>query len=243
MTQPVTPYGSSDSKKNQVSTMFNRIASSYDLLNRLTSFGIDVIWRKKAIAHLNPQEHRKILDVATGTADVALEIRRQLPEVEHITGLDISAEMLVVGREKIARKAWDKQISLIEGDSEDLPFEDNTFDAVTVAFGVRNFEHLEKGLAEIYRVLRPGGKLVVLEFSHPTVFPIKQLFNFYFRYILPFVGRVISKDEKAYTYLYDSVQAFLDQKAFLQQMSSIGYKSNQCKSLTFGISSLYIGIK
>lgn len=243
MTQPVTPYGSGEAKKSQVSTMFNRIAASYDLLNRLTSFGIDVIWRKRAIAQLDAQQHHRILDVATGTADVALEIRRQIPNVEHITGLDISTEMLAFGREKVAKKGWDKQITLIEGDSEDLPFADNTFDAVTVAFGVRNFEHLEQGLREIHRVLRPGGKLVVLEFSHPTAFPIKQLFNFYFKYILPAVGRVISKDEKAYTYLYDSVQAFLNREAFLQQLSHLGYKSNQCKSLTFGISSLYTGIK
>lgn len=243
MNEQVTPYNDGDSKKNQVSKMFDRIASSYDLLNRMTSLGIDVIWRKKAIRQLNAQEHRRILDVATGTADVALEIRRQLPEVEHITGLDISAEMLAFGREKVAQKGWDDQITLIQGDSEDLPFEDNTFDAVTVAFGVRNFEHLEQGLKEIHRVLRPGGKLIVLEFSHPTAFPIKQLFNIYFKYILPAIGRVISKDKKAYSYLYESVQAFLDQEAFLKTLSELGYKSNQCRSLTFGISSLYIGHK
>jgi demethylmenaquinone methyltransferase / 2-methoxy-6-polyprenyl-1,4-benzoquinol methylase len=243
MKEQVTPYQTEEAKKSQVSRMFNRIASSYDLLNRLTSFGIDVIWRKKAIAQLNASEHHKILDVATGTADVALEIRRQLPTVEHITGLDISSEMLAFGREKVAKKGWDKQITLIEGDSEAIPFADNSFDAVTVAFGVRNFENLALGLQEIHRVLRPGGKLVVLEFSHPTIFPVKQLFNFYFKYILPLIGRVISKDQSAYQYLYDSVQAFLDQEAFLQQLTQLGYKSNQCKPLTFGVCSLYTGIK
>lgn len=243
MKEQVTPYGGGEAKKSQVSKMFNRIASSYDLLNRVTSMGIDVIWRRRAIAELDPEKHRKVLDVATGTADVALEIRRQIPDIEQIIGLDISAEMLVFGREKIARKGWEDQITLVEGDSEDLPFEDNTFDAVTVAFGVRNFEHLAQGLKEIHRVLRPGGKLVVLEFSHPTAFPIKQLFNIYFKYILPAIGRVISKDKKAYQYLYESVQAFLNQEAFLEQLSQLGYKSNKCRSLTFGISSLYTGIK
>ena len=243
MKEQVTPYGDGDAKKSQVSRMFNRIASSYDLLNRMTSLGIDIIWRKRAIAQLNPKDHKKILDVATGTADVALEIRKQMPGVEHITGLDISSEMLAFGREKVSKKGWDDQITLVEGDSEDLPFADNTFDAVTVAFGVRNFEHLEVGLKEIHRVIRPGGKLVVLEFSHPQAFPIKQLFNLYFKYILPSIGRVISKDKKAYQYLYESVQAFLNQEAFLAQLSQIGFKSNQCRSLTFGISSLYTGIK
>jgi len=243
MKEQVTPYQSGEAKKEQVSTMFNRIASSYDLLNRMTSLGIDVIWRKRAIAQLKDGEHRRILDVATGTADVAIEIRKQLPNVEHITGLDISAEMLAVGREKVSKKGWDEQITLIEGDSEAMPFEDNSFDAVTAAFGVRNFENLEKGMREIHRVLRPGGTLVVLEFSHPTAFPIKQLFNLYFKYILPTIGSVISKDKKAYRYLYESVQAFLNQEQFLAQLSQIGFKSNQCKSLTFGISSLYIGTK
>jgi demethylmenaquinone methyltransferase/2-methoxy-6-polyprenyl-1,4-benzoquinol methylase len=243
MKEQVTPYDDGAAKKSQVSRMFNRIASSYDLLNRMTSLGIDITWRRKAIAQLNEKEHRKILDVATGTADVALEIRKQMPTVEHITGLDISSEMLAFGREKVSKKGWDDKITLVEGDSEDLPFEDNSFDAVTVAFGVRNFENLEKGLQEIHRVIRPGGKLVVLEFSHPQAFPIKQLFNFYFKYILPSIGHVISNDKKAYQYLYESVQAFLDQEAFLEQLSKIGFKSNQCRSLTFGISSLYTGIK
>jgi demethylmenaquinone methyltransferase/2-methoxy-6-polyprenyl-1,4-benzoquinol methylase len=243
MKETVTPYNDGDAKKRQVSRMFNQIANRYDLLNRLTSFGIDIIWRKRAIAELDKNKHQKILDVATGTADVALEIRQQIPDIEHVTGLDISSEMLAVGREKVAAKGWTQQITLVEGDSEDLPFADNSFDAVTVAFGVRNFENLAKGLKEIHRVLRPGGKLVVLEFSHPTAFPIKQLFNFYFKNILPLIGGVISKDKSAYQYLYDSVQAFLDQKAFVQQLNDLGYNSNQCKSLTFGVCSLYTGFK
>lgn len=243
MSKTVTPYGTEESKKEQVSKMFDRIAGNYDLLNRMTSLGVDTIWRKRMIAQLDDKKHQRILDVATGTADVALAIRSKYPKVEHITGLDISPDMLAVGREKVAKKGWTKQITLVDGDSEALPFEDNSFDAVTVAFGVRNFENLAQGLSEIQRVLRPGGKLVVLEFSHPRVFPIKQLFNFYFKYILPTIGGVISKDKSAYQYLYESVQAFLDQEAFVAQLNELGYKSNQCKALTFGICSLYTGYK
>jgi len=242
MKKQVTPYKSSDGKKSQVSRMFDKVASSNDLLNRLTSLGIDIIWRKKAIGSLD-KSHKKILDVATGTADVALEINKQFPYAEEIIGLDISPEMLNKGREKIAKKGLSERIQLVEGDSENLPYEENYFDAITVAFGVRNFEDLPKGLSELYRVLKPGGQLMVLEFSHPTVFPVKQLFNFYFKYILPAIGRVISSDKEAYQYLYDSVQAFPNQEGFLTLLQQSGFKSNQCKPLTFGICSIYIGIK
>lgn len=242
MKEQVTPYKTSEGKKSQVSKMFDKVASSYDLLNRLTTLGIDIIWRKKAINTLD-RSHKKILDVATGTADVALEINKQFPDAEQIIGLDISPEMLNKGREKIANKGLSDRIKLVEGDSENLPYEDHYFDAITVSFGVRNFEDLPKGLSELQRVLKPGGQLMVLEFSHPTVFPIKQLFNFYFKYILPSIGRVISSDKDAYQYLYDSVQAFPNNEGFLKLLHQSGFKSNQCKPLTFGICSIYTGIK
>lgn len=243
MPDTVTPYGGPEGKKTQVSQMFDRIAPYYDFLNRLLSLGIDKRWRKRAIAELHPVEHRRILDVATGTADVALATVRQVPEVEHVTGIDISTEMLEIGRKKVAKANVSDRILLQEGDSEDLPFADNTFDAITVAFGVRNFANLEKGLNEMRRVLRPGGKLVVLEFSHPRGFPLKQLFNVYFRYILPTIGRVTSKDPKAYRYLYESVQAFPDGSEFVNIMSRTGYKANTWQPLTFGICSVYTGEK
>ncbi len=243
MKQEVKPYNSAEGKKEQVSRMFDRIAPYYDFLNRLLSLGIDTIWRKKAIAELHNQAHDHLLDVATGTADMALEIIRQYPTAKKITGIDISNEMLEIGRGKIKKAELDDRIELLQGDSENLPFADNTFDAVTVAFGVRNFEQLENGLTEMLRVLRPGGKLVVLEFSRPKVFPLKQLFNIYFRYVLPFIGKLTSRDPRAYSYLYESVQAFPDGEALLEILSQIGYKSNQCKALTFGICSIYTGTK
>lgn len=222
--------------------MFNRIAPYYDLLNRVLSLGIDRSWRKKAIALLKGGKPRHILDVATGTADVALMTARRLSP-EQIIGIDISTEMLDIGRQKITRQRLDAIIQLQEGDSENLPFPNNTFDAVTVAFGVRNFEHLENGLAEMLRVLKPGGQVVILEFSQPTAFPFKQLFHFYFRNILPFVGRITSKDPKAYRYLYESVQAFPDGERFLEVLQKIGYKSNRCIPLTLGICSIYSAFK
>lgn len=222
--------------------MFNKIAPYYDLLNRLLSLGIDTIWRKKAIAMLENRNPEKVLDVATGTADVALEAVRQL-QVKHVTGIDISAEMLEIGREKIKKRQLDNIIELQEGDSENLPFENNTFDAITVAFGVRNFEHLEKGIEEMRRVLKKDGQMIVLEFSRPTIFPFKQLFNGYFKYILPVIGKVTSKDPKAYQYLYESVQSFPEGPQFLNILEKTGFKSNQCKRLSLGICSIYSSIK
>lgn len=222
--------------------MFDNIAPKYDLLNRVLSLGIDTIWRKKMIEKLRKAQPQQILDVATGTADVALETARLL-RPRHITGLDISREMLEIGREKVKKKGLAETIHLDLGDSENMPYADNAFDAVTVAFGVRNFENLEKGMQEMNRVLRPGGKLVVLEFSRPTVFPFKQLYNFYFKNILPTVGKVTSKDNRAYTYLYESVQAFPDGKDFLQVMRDTGYAENEFEPLTLGICTLYTGTK
>lgn len=238
MAEPVKPYNEAEGKKVQVSRMFNRIAPYYDFLNRLLSLGIDTIWRKKAIRQLKSLNPASVLDVATGTADLALEVARQL-EVERIVGVDISTEMLDIGRTKIKKQGLEGIIVLKEGDSENLPFADNTFDAITVAFGVRNFENLEKGLQEMRRVLKENGKLIVLEFSKPRIFPFKQLFTLYFKYLLPQIGRFTSKDPKAYQYLYESVQAFPDGKQFLAILSKTGYKSNQCIPLTLGICSIY----
>ncbi len=242
MGNEVKPYTEQGNKKGQVSTMFNRIAPYYDFLNRFLSLGIDTIWRKKAIDLLQSEQPKLILDVATGTADVALETVKRL-QPDKVIGIDISTEMLEIVKKKIKKRGLDTVIELQEGDSENLPFADNTFDAITVAFGVRNFENLEKGLTEMRRVLKDNGKLVVLEFSKPSVFPIKQMFNLYFKYILPTIGRLTSKDPRAYSYLYESVQAFPDGDDFVNILSKTGYKSNQCKPLTLGICSIYSGQK
>ncbi len=238
----VVPYKAEQSgKKEQVAKMFNNISGRYDFLNHFLSLGIDIRWRKKAIKELALLHPKLILDVATGTGDFAIQSLSLKPE--KVVGVDISDGMLEVGRKKILTKHLDHKIELLNGDSENLPFETGYFDAVTVAFGVRNFENLEKGLAEMFRVLKPGGKVVILEFSKPSSFPFKQLYNFYFKFVLPKIGRMVSQDQAAYTYLPESVQAFPDGKDFLQILSVVGYKNTSCKPLTFGISSLYTGIK
>ena len=239
----VVPYSnSSNSKKEQVADMFNSISKKYDLLNHVLSLGIDIYWRKKAIRLLSKDKPQVMLDIATGTGDFAIEAFKILKPTS-IKGIDISRGMLDVGVEKIKKMKLDHVIDLQLGDSENLVFDDNTFDAVTVAFGVRNFENLEKGLAEIYRVLKPEGKLVVLEFSKPYMFPFKQVYTFYFNTILPLVGKLISKDNSAYTYLPNSVMAFPDGKAFLEIMKKEGFREVQWRPLTVGISSIYIGQK
>lgn len=239
MQETVKPYSADDGgKKQQVSKMFDNIAPYYDFLNRLLTLRIDVLWRKKAIKMLEASQPKRILDVATGTADVAIMMAKRM-EVDEIIGMDISKEMLAVGRTKIAKKELQGIIKLEHGDSENLPYEDNSFDAATVAFGVRNFEDLKKGLSEINRVIKPGGQLVVLEFSKPTMFPFKQGFNFYFKYILPLIGRITSKDPKAYDYLYRSVQAFPDGDAFLDILQQTGFKNTKCRQLSLGICSIY----
>ena len=242
MGKTVKPYQADGSKKEQVSKMFDNIAPSYDLLNRLSSLGIDRSWRKKAIRLLDPAKAKTVLDVATGTADVAIEIARQL-KPEKIIGVDIAQQMLEIGREKVSKRGLAEVIELQLGDSENLPFESNTFDAITVAFGVRNFEDLGKGLSEMQRVLKPGGKLVVLEFSRPRIFPFKQLFNLYFRYLLPLIGRLTSKDPKAYSYLYESVQAFPDRENFVTELGKAGYTEASYRPLTLGICSIYSASK
>lgn len=238
----VVPYKQdSSTKKVQVAKMFDNISSDYDFLNHFLSLGIDIAWRKKAIKLLKPIQPKVILDVATGTGDFAIEALRLKPE--KVIGVDISDGMLSVGRQKIKNRKLDGIVELRNGDSEKLPFGENNFDAVIVAFGVRNFENLKTGLGEMLRVVRPGGMVVILEFSKPAKFPLKQLYNFYFKFVLPKIGRWVSKDSSAYTYLPESVQAFPDGEGFVQILNQLGYKNTRCKPLTFGISSLYIGTK
>ena len=221
MSQPVTPYNDQTAtKKEQVATMFNNISKTYDFLNHFLSLGIDIIWRKKAIGELKKDRPKHILDVATGTGDFAFEALQAL-NPDKITGVDISQGMLDVAKEKIAKRGLQSKFEVKLGDSERLLFDDNTFDAVTVAYGVRNFENLEKGISDMLRVLRPGGKVVILEFSKPRVFPVKQLYNFYFHYITPTIGKIFSKDNSAYKYLPESVEAFPDGKKFTDLMEKV----------------------
>lgn len=222
--------------------MFDSIAPYYDFLNRFLSLGVDVYWRKKAIGMLTEGQYDQILDIATGTADMAIEMNKQL-KVKKIVGLDLSAKMVEIGNKKITKRKLNNQIQLEVGDSENLRFEDDQFNVVTAAFGVRNFANLNQGLKEMYRVLAPGGKLIILEFSKPTLFPFKQLFNFYFKYILPVIGKITSKDPKAYQYLYESVQAFPDYDGFTSILREIGFKEAGWKKLTLGICSIYYANK
>lgn len=234
----IVPDQSSDlSKKEQVEQMFDGIAHKYDFLNRLLSFRIDVLWRNRVIKRLRPFAPKVILDVATGTADLALALAKLKPDT--IVGIDISAGMLAYGRQKVENNNLNDLITLKQADSENLPFEDNHFDAVTVAFGVRNFEHLEKGLSEIYRVLKPGGQFIILEFSKVKVFPIKQLYQFYFRYVTPWVGKMFSKSSNAYTYLPNSVAVFPEGEEMCVILQKTGFKQPVCKSVSFGIASIY----
>jgi len=239
----VTPYGeASGEKKKQINTMFDTIAPYYDFLNRFLSLGVDVYWRKRAINMLSKDKYDRILDIATGTADMAIEMNKQL-DVEEIVGLDLSANMVEIGNKKIKKRNLQDAIKLEVGDSENLRFDSDQFNVVTASFGVRNFADLNKGLTEMYRVLAPGGKLIILEFSKPTLFPFKQLFNFYFKYILPVIGKITSKDPKAYQYLYESVQAFPDYDGFTAILEKIGFKNTGWKKLTLGICSIYYANK
>jgi len=238
----VLPYKEKDTaKKEQVAEMFNNISKKYDFLNHFLSLGIDIVWRKKAVKMLRPDKPKLILDIATGTGDFAIQALSLNPD--KIIGVDISEGMLAMGRKKMKKKGLEDKIELQMGDSEKLLFEDNKFDAIIVSFGVRNFENLEKGLTDMFRVLKKGGKVVILEFSRPKKFPMKQLYNFYFKAILPKIGKLISKDSSAYTYLPESVGAFPDGENFLNVLKKAGFKETKCKSLTFGISSIYTGLK
>ena len=242
MKKVVKPYGEkSQSKKEEVATMFNNISRRYDFLNHFLSLGIDKLWRRKAVKQLKKLKPQKILDIATGTGDFALALLKLKPQ--QIIGVDISQGMLSVGTKKMKKKKVDEIIKLTLGDSENLPFEDNSFDAITVAFGVRNFENLQKGLKEMKRVLKPHGKVVILEFSKPKYFPIKQLFFFYSGCIIPFFGKLISKDKRAYSYLPESVEAFPEGKEFHTQMNTAGYVDISSIRLSGGISTIYMGHK
>lgn len=243
MKQVVKPYESSDlSKKKQVEEMFDNISSNYDFLNHFLSFGIDHIWRRKTIRIVGQDQPKIILDVATGTGDLAFAAQKKI-NPEKIIGLDLSNGMLQVGREKISKRNLQDKLEFIQGDSENLPFENDSFDAVMVSFGVRNFENLNKGLKEIFRVVKSDGKIVVLEFSKPKNFPIKQSYNLYSKYILPFFGRMISKDKSAYTYLPASVAAFPEGKDFLEQLNIAGFRELKAKTLSGGIASIYYAKK
>jgi len=238
----VVPYKDKDgSKREQVAEMFDNISPKYDLLNHVLSGGVDIYWRKRAIKLLRKQQPKVILDIATGTGDFAIEALSLKPE--KIVGVDISEGMLAVGREKIIKLGKQNIITLQSGDSESLSFTNNYFDAVIVSFGVRNFQNLLAGLTEMNRVMKPNGTCVVVEFSKPRSFPFKQLYNGYFKYILPLIGKTISKDSSAYTYLPESVQAFPDGDAFLEIYNKAGFKNTKCIPLTFGICSIYIGQK
>jgi demethylmenaquinone methyltransferase/2-methoxy-6-polyprenyl-1,4-benzoquinol methylase len=242
MNETVTPYNKQETKKAQVADMFNNISKTYDFLNHFLSLGIDIIWRKQAINELKKDKPQLILDVATGTGDFAFEALSIL-KPKKIIGVDISRGMLDIADQKIIKRKLSDKFEVKLGDSEKLPFENNEFDAVTVAYGVRNFENLEVGLADIQRVLKHGGKAVILEFSKPKTFPIKQLYNVYFSYITPGIGKLFSKDARAYSYLPESVAAFPDGERFVTLMQKAGFKNTKCRPLAFGICSIYTGVK
>lgn len=226
-------------KKEVVKDIFNDIAPKYDLLNHLLSMNIDKGWRRKAMKYIGEDEKGHLLDVACGTGDFSIAANKA--GVKQVTGIDISANMVEIGRKKVHELGLDHCIDLRSGDSEQMEFQSGTFDVVTVAFGVRNFEHLELGLREMQRVLRPGGKVIILEFSMPEHFPMKQLYKFYFRYILPTLGGWISGNKGAYTYLPESVMKFPQGQTFLDILSKCGFEKPIQRKLSFGIASIYVG--
>ncbi len=239
----IVPFkDSAESKKKQVEKMFDKIAFRYDFLNHFLSAGIDVGWRKKTIRQLKSLDPKKILDVATGTGDMAI-LSCKILKPEKVVGIDISEGMLDIGKKKIERLGLKDKVELLNGDSETILFNSNSFDAVTVAFGVRNFEDLELGLSEIKRVLKPGGKLAILECSKPKTPIIKNFYHLYLNVITPFIGRLISKNKSAYQYLNESVQKFPEGEDFVQILNKLGYKNASCKTLSLGISSIYCGEK
>lgn len=237
----VTPYNNQDSKKEQIAQMFDNIAFRYDFLNSLLSLGIHKGWRKKCIRLIAAKSPKRILDVATGTGDFAIAAITLNPD--SVIGIDISEGMMKYGREKLVKLGLDKKITLQYGDAETCDLPDNSIDAITVGFGVRNFENLEKGLENMLRVLKPGGQICVLEFSYPRNFPIKQLYHFYFKYITPTIGKIFSKDTRAYSYLPESVKAFPDNERFTTILEKVGYQKATFKPLSFGIAAIYLAEK
>lgn len=232
----VRPYEDQRTKKEQVASMFDNIAGRYDFLNHFLSAGIDKKWRTRTVKMMKEHNPSNMLDVATGTGDLAIAMSSI---TDHVTGIDISQGMLDVGVKKVKELGLEEKITLQKADSENLPFLDDQFDGISAAFGVRNFENLDKGLSEMKRVLAPGGLMLILEFSQPTKFPVKQLYSFYFKYILPTVGKIVSRDAKAYGYLHDSVDAFPYGDAFTSRLESLGFKNCQAKPVTFGIATIY----
>ncbi len=238
----VKPYkNSTESKKRQVEEMFDNISGKYDFLNHSLSLNLDKYWRKVAVSNLRNLPVTSLLDVATGTGDMIKPALKLMPK--RVVGLDISEGMLREARNKFPNRYKDTVIEFVKGDSENLPFPDNEFDAETVAFGVRNFEDTLKGLREMHRVLKPGGKIVVLEFSRPAVFPFRNIYQFYFTNLLPFFGRWVSKDKEAYTYLPESVRSFPEREEFTGMMKNAGFYDCKVRPLTFGVVSVYTGIK
>ena len=225
-----------------IAAMFDRISPKYDALNHLLSLNIDKVWRRKTAKAVAKSQPKTILDLATGTADLAIALAKCNPQA-HIIGMDISEKMLDIGKEKVSKKGLANQIELRLGDAATFPFESNTFDAVSVAFGIRNFENLERGLSEIQRVLKPNGRAVILEFSMPERFPIKQLYALYFKHLLPAIGKAVSKDGNAYSYLPLSVEQFPKPKVFLRMLAEKGLENGMAKPLSFGIASLYTSTK
>lgn len=242
MSEIVKPYKNSElGKKEQVTKMFDTISENYDGLNRVISFGIDVNWRKKVVKLVSENNPKQILDIATGTGDLAIMMASLNPD--RIVGLDISEGMLAVGKQKINKQNLSDKIEMVVGDSENIPFKDNTFDAITVSFGVRNFENLDKGLQEINRVLKPGGKFVVLETSNPTKFPFKQGYKLYTNFLLPIIGKVFSKDKIAYSYLSESANAFPFGEVFNNILQKNGFNNTKNIPVTFGVASIYTATK
>lgn len=236
MKQQVTPYNTDASKKSQVEDMFDNIAPKYDLLNHVLSMKIDVLWRETLVKWMNKDQPQLVLDVATGTGDLAIAVHKGTKA--NIVGLDLSQQMLNVGIEKVKKQNLQNHISMMKGDAENLPFEDNKFDAVSVAFGVRNFENLTKGLAELRRVVKEGKSVYILEFSKVEGF-LAPFYMFYFKNILPMIGRLVSKDNRAYTYLPDSVNAFPYGEKMKQILLDAGFKSVEYKKLSLGIATIY----
>ena len=238
---PVKPYNTDQTKKEEVTRMFDNISARYDFLNHFLSLGIDHLWRRRAVKELAALKPQRILDLATGTGDFAIALLKLKPK--QIIGMDISSGMLSVGKQKMISKKVEHIIDMQLGDSENMPFEEGYFDAITVGFGVRNFENLEKGLLEMLRVTRKGGKIIILEFSKPKRFPIKQVFGFYSKVVIPFLGKRISKDEKAYAYLPESVAAFPEGKTMTDLLINLGYQNVVALPLSGGIATIYSGNK